>query len=73
MIVLAFQELDLSAEALLYSTGSTREDAWCMAVFAALGEKAVEYEKVRASLRYVCLLNWLSISRGGGGSSDDNP
>jgi phosphatidylinositol-bisphosphatase len=50
MLVLGFQELDLSTEALLYSTGSSREDSWCMAVFAALGEKAVEYEKVRASI-----------------------
>lgn len=46
MFVLAFQELDLSAEALIYSTGTAREDAWCVAVFAALGEKAVRYEKV---------------------------
>lgn len=46
MLVLGFQELDLSTEALLYSTSTVREDAWCHAVFAALGEKAVEYEKV---------------------------
>ena len=46
MFVLAFQELDLSAEALIYSTGTAREDAWCVAVFAALGEKAVRYKKV---------------------------
>ena len=45
-MVVGFQELDLSAEALIYSTGTVREDAWCSAVFAALGEKAVSYEKV---------------------------
>ncbi|KIM82825.1 hypothetical protein PILCRDRAFT_457561 [Piloderma croceum F 1598] len=46
VLVLGFQELDLSTEALLYSTGTTREDAWCMAVFAGLGEKGVWYEKL---------------------------
>ncbi|TFY62873.1 hypothetical protein EVJ58_g3588 [Rhodofomes roseus] len=46
LFVLAFQELDLSAEALLYSTKTVREDAWCAAVFAGLGEKAVLYEKL---------------------------
>ena len=46
VIVLGFQELDLSAGALLYSTETTREDAWLNAVLAGLGEKAVEYEKV---------------------------
>lgn len=42
----AFQEADLSAEALLYSTSTVREDAWTTAILAALGEKAVYYEKV---------------------------
>ena len=46
MLVLGFQELDLSAEALLYSTGTAREDAWCLAIFAGLGEKGALYEKV---------------------------
>lgn len=46
LIVLGFQELDLSAGALLYSTETTREDAWFTAALAGLGEKAVEYEKV---------------------------
>ncbi|KAI9060023.1 DNase I-like protein [Trametes sanguinea] len=46
MIVLGFQELDLSAEALLYSSTTVREDAWCMAAFAGLGEKAALYEKL---------------------------
>lgn len=46
IFVLAFQELDLSTEALLYSTKTVREDAWVTAIFAGLGEKAVLYEKV---------------------------
>ncbi|KAI0819892.1 DNase I-like protein [Trametes gibbosa] len=46
VLVLGFQELDLSTEALLYSTKTVREDAWCMAIFAGLGEKAVLYEKL---------------------------
>lgn len=46
IFALGFQELDLSTEALLYSTSSTREDAWCVAAFAALGEKGPLYEKV---------------------------
>ena len=46
MLVLGFQELDLSTEALIYYTSTVREDAWCHAVFAALGEKAIKYEKV---------------------------
>ena len=41
MLVLGFQELDLSTEALLYSTKTVREEAWCVAIFAGLGEKAV--------------------------------
>lgn len=46
LIVLGFQELDLSAGALLYSTEKTREEAWHTAVLAGLGEKASVYEKV---------------------------
>ncbi|KAF8624682.1 hypothetical protein AX17_007013 [Amanita inopinata Kibby_2008] len=46
LLVLGFQELDQSAEALLYSTTATREEAWCAAVFAALGEKGPEYDKL---------------------------
>ena len=49
ILVLGFQELDLSTEALLYSTKTAREDAWCTAIFAGLGEKAVLYEKVRVN------------------------
>ena len=47
IFVLGFQELDLSTEALIYYASTAREDAWCHAIFAALGEKAIKYEKVR--------------------------
>jgi phosphatidylinositol-bisphosphatase len=46
ILVLGFQELDQSTEALIYSVGSAKEDAWTMAITAALGEKAIDYEKV---------------------------
>ena len=46
LIILGFQELDLSASALLYSTETTREDAWFTAAMAGLGEKAELYTKV---------------------------
>lgn len=46
LLVLGFQELDLSTEALIYSTGTAKEDAWCSAVFEVLGPQAVLYEKV---------------------------
>ncbi|KAH8102042.1 DNase I-like protein [Cristinia sonorae] len=55
LLVLAFQELDLSTEALLYSTKATREEAWCAAALAGLGEKAVGYEKL-ASKQLVGML-----------------
>ena len=47
ILALGFQEIDLSTEALLYSTSTTREDAWTLAIFAGLGEKGELYEKVR--------------------------
>ncbi len=68
MLVLGFQELDLSTEALLYSTTTAREEAWCMAVFAGLGEKAVLYEKVSA--RRYRLLVLSSFSGGYAGRND---
>ncbi|THV02214.1 DNase I-like protein [Dendrothele bispora CBS 962.96] len=55
MLILGFQELDLSAEALIYSTSTVREDAWCTAIFAALGEKGGMYEKL-ASKQLVGML-----------------
>lgn len=46
MLVLGFQELDLSTEALIYNTGPAKEDAWVMACIAGLGEEGDEWEKV---------------------------
>jgi len=45
-LIAAFQELDLSAEALIYSTKTIREDTWTLAIMAALGEKVELYDKV---------------------------
>lgn len=57
LIVLGFQELDLSTEALIYSTSTVKADAWCTAVFAGLGEKGVLYERVIINLWFVQLLH----------------
>nr|GAT60061.1 DNase I-like protein [Mycena chlorophos] len=38
MLVLGFQELDLSTEALLYANSTAREEAWMEAIYAALGQ-----------------------------------
>lgn len=46
IIVLGFQELDLSTEALIYSYTTTREDAWVEAILASLGEVRDQYTKV---------------------------
>ena len=46
IFVVGFQELDLSAGALLYSTEALRENARTSAVFAGLGEKLELYDKV---------------------------
>lgn len=46
LIVLGFQELDLSTEALIYSYTTTREELWLEAIFAALGEVRDQYTKV---------------------------
>ena len=50
MLVMAFQETDLSPEAFFYITGTAREDTWTTAIFAALGERAERYEKVNHSV-----------------------
>ena len=68
ILVFGFQELDLSTEALIYSTKTTREDAWCAAIFAALGDKASRYEKVglahrHSSVHYHGLLHTLPVAR----------
>ncbi len=54
VFVFAFQELDLSTEALLYSTSTTREDLWYHAIISALGEKGVKYEKVIFQPSNIC-------------------
>lgn len=46
ILAVCFQELDLSAGALLYTTEPLREDAWTSAVLAGLGEKLELYNKV---------------------------
>ncbi|KAI0292853.1 hypothetical protein BC826DRAFT_1105265 [Russula brevipes] len=55
ILVMAFQELDLSTEAFLYFAGPAREDAWTAAVLAALGDRAERYEKL-VSKRLVGIL-----------------
>jgi len=50
VLVMAFQEADLSTEAFFNFTGPAREDAWTAAIFAALGERAERYEKVNLSV-----------------------
>lgn len=55
LLVIAFQEVDRSTEALFYTTGPAREDAWTAAILAALGEKAEKYEKL-ASKQLVGIL-----------------
>ncbi|KAH8997936.1 DNase I-like protein [Lactarius akahatsu] len=55
LLVVAFQEVDHSTEALFYTTGPAREDAWTAAILAALGEKAEKYEKL-ASKQLVGIL-----------------
>ncbi|KAJ3779009.1 DNase I-like protein [Lentinula raphanica] len=62
LLVLGFEELDLSTEALLYSTSTAREDAWTLAVFAALGEKAEMYEKL-ASKQLVGMLVMIIVKK----------
>jgi phosphatidylinositol-bisphosphatase len=46
LIVLGFQELDLSTEALLITTTTLREDIWCEALMRDLAELGDEYVKV---------------------------
>ncbi|KAF8351983.1 DNase I-like protein [Amanita rubescens] len=55
LLVLGFQELDHSAEAYIYSTNVAKEEAWCTAVQAALGERGPQYEKL-ASRQLVGML-----------------
>ena len=50
MLVFGFQELDLSAEALLYSYTTSREEMWLEAIFAGLGEVRDQYTKASPNL-----------------------
>ncbi|KAG2040787.1 Endonuclease/exonuclease/phosphatase [Suillus americanus] len=55
LLVLGFQELDLSTEALLYATSTVKEDSWVEAILAGLGERGILYEKL-ASKQLVGML-----------------
>ncbi|KAJ7059109.1 DNase I-like protein, partial [Mycena amicta] len=56
LLVLGFQELDLSTEALLYANSTAREDAWMEAIYAALGQsKDSEKQKGKDKGGYVKL------------------
>ena len=46
MLIMGFQEIDHSTEALFNFVGRAREEAWTVAILAALGDKAERYEKV---------------------------
>ena len=46
LLVLGFEELDLSAGALVVGSGTSREDAWTKAALAGLGDRGEAYEKV---------------------------
>lgn len=60
LLVLGFQELDLSTEALLYASSTVKEDAWVEAILAGLGERGILYEKVSCfthlSIEIRCLI-----------------
>ena len=60
ILVLGFQEVDLSTEALLYSTSTLREDAWCNSVLAGLGAVRGDYVKL-ASKQLVGMLVLLIV------------
>ncbi|KAL1739864.1 Endonuclease/exonuclease/phosphatase, partial [Schizophyllum fasciatum] len=62
LLVFGFQELDLSTEALLYSTSTAKEEAWLKAIFAALGEEGANYEKL-ASKQLVGMLLILVVKK----------
>jgi inositol polyphosphate 5-phosphatase INPP5B/F len=48
MLVFGFQELDTSAEGLLYSSTTVKEDLWYQAILRDMGELSLSYHKVRA-------------------------
>jgi inositol polyphosphate 5-phosphatase INPP5B/F len=55
IFVLGFQELDLSTEALFYSTSTFKADSWISSIFAALGKSADNYIKVCHRPTSMCL------------------
>lgn len=54
LYVFGMQELDRSAEALLYSTSTVKEDAWFSAIVQSLGSEQACYEKVCLPLPCCC-------------------
>lgn len=46
MLIMGFQEIDHSTEAFFNLAGHAREEAWTVAILAALGDKVERYEKV---------------------------
>ena len=46
LLVLGFEELDLSAGALVVGSSTAREDAWTKAALAGLGDRGEDYVKV---------------------------
>ncbi|KAI0280361.1 Endonuclease/exonuclease/phosphatase [Russula aff. rugulosa BPL654] len=46
ILILGFQEIDHSTEAFFNLSGNAREEAWTVAILAALGDKAERYEKL---------------------------
>lgn len=54
LYVFGMQELDRSAEALLYSTSTAKEDAWFASIVHSLGSEEASYEKVCLPLSCSC-------------------
>lgn len=46
LLIIGFQELDLSTEALIYSYTTAKEELWLASIFAGLGEVRDQYAKV---------------------------
>ncbi|VDB96528.1 unnamed protein product [Peniophora sp. CBMAI 1063] len=55
LLVLGFEELDLSAGALVVGSSTSREEAWTKAALAGLGDRGEAYEKI-ASKQLVGML-----------------
>lgn len=51
LLVLGFEELDLSAGALVVGSSTSREEAWTKAALAGLGDRSEVYEKARCQHR----------------------